>query len=134
MPEPSISPYAGVVSRDTVRIAFVYAALNDLEFCAADIKNAYLQAPNSDRHYTICGPEFGTENVGKVGLVVRALYGGKVAGTNFRNHFWDCMVDLGYESCLAEPDLWMKVGVKSNNERYWHYVLLYVDNILSIGV
>lgn len=31
MPEPNISPYAGVVSRDTVRIAFTYAALNDLD-------------------------------------------------------------------------------------------------------
>ena len=134
MPEPSISPYAGVVSRDTVRIAFTYAALNDLDICAADIKNAYLQAPNSERHYTICGPEFGTENVGKVAIVVRALYGGKVAGANFRNHLRDCMMYLGYESCLADPDLWMKVGVKSNNERYWHYVLLYVDDMLSIGV
>lgn len=86
MPTPSISPYAGVVSRDTVRIAFTYAALNDLDICAADIKNAYLQAPNSEKHYVICGPEFGTENIGKVAIVVRALYGGKAAGANFRNH------------------------------------------------
>ena len=132
--QASISPYAGVVSRDTMRIAFTYVALNDLDICAADIKNAYLQAPNSERHYTICGPEFGTENVGKVAIVVRALYGGKVACANFRNHLRDCMMHLGYESCLADPDLWMKIGVKSNNERYWHYVLLYVDDMLNIGV
>ena len=133
MPEPSISPYAGVVSRDTVRIAFTYAALNDLDVCAADIKNAYLQAPNSEKHYIICGPEFGTENLGKVAIVVRALYGGKVAGANFRNHLRDCMEHLGYQSCLADPDLWMKVEIKPNNDRYWHYVLLYVDDMLSIG-
>ena len=79
-----------------MRIAFTYVALNDLDICAADIKNAYLQAPNSERHYTICRPEFGTENVGKVAIVVSALYDGKVAGANFHNHLRDCMGHLGY--------------------------------------
>ena len=73
MPEPSINPYTGVVSRDTVRIAFTYAALNDLDICAADIKNAYLQAPDSEKHYVVCGPEFGTENVGKIAICLRPL-------------------------------------------------------------
>ena len=27
----------------------------------------------------------------------------------------------------------MKIEVKPNNDRYWHYVLLYVDDMLSIG-
>ena len=71
--------------------------------------------------------------MGKVAIVVRAMYGGKVAGANFRNHMRDCMVHLGYESCLADPDLWMNVGVKSNNERYWHYVLLYREDVDAIG-
>ena len=38
------STYAGVVSKETVRIAFTYAALNNLNLFAADIKNAYLRA------------------------------------------------------------------------------------------
>ena len=42
MSEPSVSLYAGVVSQNTVRIAFTYAELNDLDIGAADIKNAYL--------------------------------------------------------------------------------------------
>ena len=65
---------------------------------------------------------------------MRVLYGGNVAGVNFQNHLRDCMEDLGFESCLVDPDLWMKVSVKPNNDRYWHYVLLYVDYILSIGI
>ena len=64
-PEPENSTYAGVVSRDSVRIALTYAALNNLDVCACDIQNAYLQAPSSEKHYIICGPEFGLENVGK---------------------------------------------------------------------
>ena len=86
MPKPSISTYAGVVSRDTGHIDFTYTALNDLDMRATDIKNTYLQAPNSEKHYTIWGPEFGRENIGKVVIVVRALYDGKVAGANFHNH------------------------------------------------
>ena len=83
--DPIGSTYAGVVSHESVRIAFTYAALNGLEVCAADIRNVYLQAPSSCKDYIICGPEFGIENVGKVALIHRALYGGKSAGRDFWN-------------------------------------------------
>ena len=46
-PDPTWSTYAGVVSRESVRIALTYASLNNLQICAADIQNAYLQAPTS---------------------------------------------------------------------------------------
>ena len=39
--------YAGVVSRDSVRIALTYAALSGIDVLATDIQNAYLQAPSS---------------------------------------------------------------------------------------
>ena len=82
-PDPETSSYAGVVSRVSVRIAFTYAALNDVNILAVDIRNAYFQAPSSEKHYIICGAEFGLENVGKKALILRALYGGKVAGRDF---------------------------------------------------
>jgi hypothetical protein len=44
LPTPEGSTYAGVVSKESVRIALTYAALTGLEVCAADIRNAYLQA------------------------------------------------------------------------------------------
>ena len=50
-PEPTTSNYAGVVSRESVRIAFTYASMMGLSVCAADIKNAYLQAPSSEKHF-----------------------------------------------------------------------------------
>ena len=55
-PIPEWLTFAAVVSIESVRIAFTYAALNDLPVCAADIQNAYLQAPASEKHYVICGP------------------------------------------------------------------------------
>ena len=76
-PALNVSTYARVVSRESVRIALTYAALNGVDVVAADIRNAYLQAPSSQKDYIICGPEFGLENVGKKALIRRALYGGK---------------------------------------------------------
>jgi hypothetical protein len=39
---------------------------NDLDVFAADVQNAYLQAPSFEKHYIICGKEFGLENEGRV--------------------------------------------------------------------
>jgi hypothetical protein len=132
-PDPIGSTYAGVVSRESVRIAFTYAALNGLEVCAADIRNAYLQAPSSCKDYIICGPEFGIENVGKVALIHRALYGGKSAGRDFRNHLRACMRHLDFVSCPADPDVWMRPAKHSNGSEYYEYILLYTDDCLVIG-
>jgi hypothetical protein len=132
-PDPEGSTYAGVVSRESVRIALTYAALNGIDVMAADIQNAYLQAPSSQKHYIICGLEFGLENVGKRAMITRALYGGKTAGRDFRNSLRSCMQHLGFESCLADPDVWMRPAVTSEGNEYWEYVLLYVDDALVVS-
>ena len=133
LPDPEGSTYAGVVSRESVRIALTYAALNDLEVCAADIKNAYLQAPSSQKDYIICGPEFGLENEGRVALIHRAVYGGKAAGRDFRNHLRSCMDFLGFKSCPADPDVWLRPAIKSDGTEVYEYVLLYSDDCLCIS-
>lgn len=132
-PDPDGCTYAGVVSRESVRIALTYAALNDLDVFAADIQNAYLQAPSSCQDYVICGPEFGLENVGKVALIHRALYGGKSAGRDFRNHLQSCMDFLGFKSCPEDPDVWMRPAIKSTGAEIYDYVLLYTDDTLVIS-
>ena len=132
-PDATISTYAGVVSRESVRIAFTYAALNGLDVCAADIRNAYLQAPSSRKDYIVCGPEFGLENIGKVALIHRALYGGKTAGRDFRNHLRACMRHLDFVSCPADPDVWMRPAMKADGSTYYEYILLYTDDALSVS-
>ena len=49
-PDLEDSKYAGVLSRESVRIVLTYAALHGIEVLAADIRNAYLQAPTSVKH------------------------------------------------------------------------------------
>ena len=51
-PDPTFFTCTAVVSRESVRIAFTYAALNDVDVQAADIHDAYLQAPCSERNIT----------------------------------------------------------------------------------
>ena len=131
--EPTGSTFAGVVSRESVRIAFTYAALNGVDIWAADIMNAYLQAPTTETHYIICGLEFGLENVGKRAKIVRALYGGKASGRDFRNNLRSCMQHLGFDSCKADPDVWMRPATKSDGSTYYEYVLLYVDDALVVS-
>ena len=132
-PDPIGSTYAGVVSRESVWIALTYAALNDLDVFTANIWNAYLQAPSSQKDYIICGPEFGVENIGQTALIHWALYGGQVAGRDFRNHLPSCMEFLNFKSCLADPDVWMRLAINSDGNTYYEYMLLYVNDALVVS-
>jgi hypothetical protein len=48
--------YASVVSRESVRVALTLAALNDVDVKMADIENAYLMAPSTEKVWTVLGP------------------------------------------------------------------------------
>jgi hypothetical protein len=71
--------YASVVTRELVRIAFVYATLNDLKILGCDVSNAYLNAPCQEKIWVDAGPEFGSDQ-GAVMIVREALYGLKSSG------------------------------------------------------
>jgi hypothetical protein len=82
---PSVLTYASVVTRESVRIALLIAALNDMSVLGADISNAYLNAPTTEKVWTILGAEWGSD-AGKKAIIVRALYGLKSSGAAYRNH------------------------------------------------
>ena len=131
---PKDSTYSSVVSRDSVRLAFMLAGLNDLDVMAADIQNAYLNAPTGERCWAKAGPEFGKENAGRPVLIVRALYGLKSSAKSWRDHISQTLRDAGYISCLADSDVWMKpVTRPSDGFKYWEYVLVYVDDLLVVS-
>ena len=68
-PDLTTSSFAGVVSRESIRISLTYAGLLGLPVIGGDIQNAYLQAPISEKNFIVCGPEFGFENVGRVAFI-----------------------------------------------------------------
>jgi len=108
------------------------AALNDLDVQSADIQNAFLTEPNLERCYMIAGPEFIDEE-GKVFLVKRALYGLKSAPQAFRSFLADNIEELGFFSSEADPDVWLRLNTKADGEKYYEYLLCYVDDILCIS-
>jgi hypothetical protein len=64
--------YASVVSHETVRIALLMAALNDLNVKVRNVLNAYITAPITKKVGTVLGPEFGID-AGKSAIIVHAL-------------------------------------------------------------
>ena len=119
-------------SRESVRIAFTYAAMMGLPVMAGDIKNAYLQAPTSEKHYIICGEEFGEANVGKKAIITGSIYGGRVAGRDYWLHLRKCMDSLGFSPSLGDSDVWFRPAVKKDGTEYMEYVLLYVDACVGV--
>jgi Reverse transcriptase (RNA-dependent DNA polymerase) len=80
---PSSLTYSSVVSRDSIRITFLIAALNDIDIMLCDLENAYLNAPCHEKIWFQGGLEC-SEDRGKVCVIVRSLYGLKSAGAAFR--------------------------------------------------
>ena len=54
-----IMTYSSVVSRESIRIGFLLAALNGLDVLATDIQNAYLNVPTQEKVWFRAGPEWG---------------------------------------------------------------------------
>ncbi len=129
---PKEMTFSSVVSRDSVRIAFTLAALNGLDILAADIQNAYLSAPTEERLYVVAGLEFPPDLRGRPAKIVRALYGMKSSGARFRDQIAS-LWDMGYASCKADPDVWMKAATKADGTKFYSYVLAYVDDILCLN-
>ena len=107
---PQSMTYSTVVSRDSVRILLMIAALNELDLQAADIQNAFLTAPNLERCYMIAGPEFLDEQ-DKVFIVKRALYGLKSTPNAFRTFLAQNIEDLGFSSSEADRDVYLRAEV-----------------------
>jgi hypothetical protein len=129
---PATITYASVVSRETVHIALLMAALNDLHVKVGDVLNAYITAPITEKVWTVLGPEFGID-ASKSAIIVHALYGLKSAGAAFHVHLASFMRRMGYTSCKADPDLWYKAETRpADSFRYHAYILCYVDNILCV--
>ena len=69
METPKTLTCTSVVSRETVWITLMVAALNDLEVKTSDMQNAYLTAQCAEVIHTTLGAEFG-EDEGKTAIIV----------------------------------------------------------------
>jgi hypothetical protein len=131
---PASQTYASVVSRESVRIALLVAALNDLDVLAADVAGAYLNAPVKEKVYTRCGDEFGPEHRGKLAVVRKALYGLKTSAFAWREALSNTLHQaMKFKPCRADPDVWLRPATKDDGCQYYEYILVYTDNILVVS-
>jgi hypothetical protein len=117
---PASLTYSSVVSRDSVRIAFLIVALNDLDIMSCDIGNAYLNALCREKIWFVAGPEFGSRQ-GQVIKIVRALYGLKSSGESCRNTSLQRTIceEFGFETTTADPDVYQRRrAVKKDGSEY----------------
>ena len=71
---PDVITYSSVVSRDSVCLCFLLAALNNLDVQSCDIQNAYQTANCREKIYTRAGSEFEDEKHEYI-IVKCVLYG-----------------------------------------------------------
>jgi hypothetical protein len=125
--------YSSVVSRGSVRLAFLIAALNGLDPQAADIGNAYLNAECREKIWFIAGKEFG-EHQGKCVIVVRALYGLKSSGAAWRRLLQDMILgELKFSQTKADCDVYNRKAVCADGFEYYEMILVYVDDLLVLS-
>jgi len=96
----------------------MYAALLGLPVVGADIP------------FIICGPEFGMKNKGKVALIKRALYGGKVVISGIISVWLYAANWIHIVKCDPDVDVWFRQSKQATGEDYYEYVLLYVDAVI----
>ena len=99
------------------------AELNDLEFWATDVGSAYLESYTAEKLYIIGGEEFG-ERKDHILIIVTALYGLKSSGQRWHDRLHDCLMELGFTPCKAEPDIWLR-----RNGSVHEYIAVYVDDL-----
>jgi Reverse transcriptase (RNA-dependent DNA polymerase) len=121
---PLDSVYSGVVSLRGFRLVLFLAELsNNLQLWATNIGNAYLEAYTTEKVYIIAGPEFG-EREGHILEISKALYGLCSSGARWHDRFADCIRELSFFPCKAEPDIWMR-----KNGYIYKYIAVYVDDL-----
>jgi hypothetical protein len=124
---PAESVYSGVVSLRGLRLLLFLAELNGQKAWATDIGNAYLEAETTEKVYIVAGPEFG-ELEGHTLSIFKALYGLRTSGVRWHERLGDCLRDMGFKPCKAEPDIWMRrVG------DIYEYIGTYVDDCAIIS-
>jgi hypothetical protein len=121
--------YSSVVSRDSVRLALLHAAINGLDLMACDVGNAYLHAPCQEKVWFLGGAEAG-EDKGKALVIIRALYGLKSSGASWRSMLAQSLRDMQFENTIADPDVWRRSAKTESGKEYYELLLVYVDDIL----
>ena len=60
------------------------------------------------------------------------LYGLKSSGAEFRVFLSERLNEMGFKSCIAYPDVWIRHVTKADGDQYYKFILVYVDDLIDI--
>ena len=124
--------YASVVNCDSVRLASLIAALSDLDILAGEIQNAYLNNVTKEKLFFYAGDEWKYDQ-GKFVVIFIDIYGLKSSALAWRNHISEIPGNhIGFQSSLADPEVWFKAETDKSRNEYYTYILVYVDDFLIV--
>lgn len=113
MTEPLASmTYALIMSRVSICIALFIAALNVLDVLLADIGGEYLNALCREKIWFRAKDKLGSGKC-RVVVIVCVPYGLRSTGAAWGSILAETMHDLGFMPCLADPNIWMCKGRRS---------------------
>ena len=129
---PLLMTYLGVVIRYSVRLDFPIASLDGLDILAGNIQNAYLNTTTKEKLFSYTSDEW-KYGQGRVVVTVWALHTLKSSDLVWRNHCSDILGNhLGFQSYLANPNIWFKAETDKSGNEYYTYILVYVDDLLIV--
>ncbi|EEC42861.1 predicted protein [Phaeodactylum tricornutum CCAP 1055/1] len=129
---PTDDTYSSVASRESVRLGFLLASLNNLDLVSVDIGNAYVNADCREKVYAIAGPEF-EEFEGRTVIIAKALYGLKSSGAAWHSHLAQSLRTMGFVSSKADPDMWYRAAKRKDESEYYEYIISYVDDLTVVS-
>ena len=92
-PPSNAKACSGIVSLEGVRTVLFLAELNELQLCAADVAQAYLEVNIREKLAIVGGPEFG-ELSGRTLILIKALCGARTSGNRFAEKLADDLLNL----------------------------------------
>jgi Reverse transcriptase (RNA-dependent DNA polymerase) len=66
-------------------------------------------------------------------IVKKALYGLKSSGFSWKKMLTQNLMDMGYKSTIADPDVFIRPAVKADGYKYYELLLTYVDDCLCVS-
>ena len=100
---PSSATYSSVVTRESVRMAFLIYGMNNLDICSCGIGYAYLNAPCQEKMWTKSGSESGSDK-GYLFLNLRDIYGPKSSGKAWRAKLAETLDSISYRHTESYPN------------------------------
>ena len=117
--------YSSTVKGISVKLLHVIAHKQGLNDLCGDVDNAFVTAHTTEKVYCKAGLEFGEENVGKIVIIRKPLYGLASSAACFHNHFADVLRSFGFRASRFDQDVWLRLA---KDKASYEYICTHVDD------